>query len=51
MFEYLSLDSIYYKISRDMSIMNDKLKDWWVNLFSKQQQDQGYTVIDTDIIR
>ncbi len=48
MFQYLSLESIYYKISRDMSIMNDKLKDWWVNLFLRQQQDQGYTVIDTD---
>ena len=48
MFEYLSWDSICYKISRDFSIMNDKLKAWWINFFSNQQQDQGYTVIDTD---
>lgn len=48
MFEYLSLDAIYYKVSRDLSIMNDKLKDWWINFFSRQQQDQGYTVIDTN---
>lgn len=48
MFQYLSLDLIYYKISRDFSIMNQTLKTWWINFFSKRQQDQGYTVIDTD---
>ena len=47
MFQYLSLDVIYYKISRDFSIMNEKLKMWLVNLFLKEQQDQGYTVIVT----
>ena len=48
MFQYLSLDVIYYKISRDFSIMNEKLRMWLVNLFLKEQQDQGYTVIGTD---
>ena len=28
--------------------MNEKLKMWLVNLFLKEQQDQGYTVIGTD---
>jgi hypothetical protein len=48
-FQYLSLDLICYKISRELSIMNDTLREWWVNFFSRrQQQDQGYTVIDTN---
>lgn len=42
------MDWLYYKISRDFYLLNDRMKLWWLNLFWKQQQDNGYTVIDTD---
>jgi hypothetical protein len=45
---YFSLDFIVYKVSRELSILNDKIKYWWMETFNKTDSDQGYTVINPD---
>lgn len=44
---YLNINFIIYKITRSIDTMNDNIKKWWVNIFDKTEQDQGYTVVDS----
>jgi hypothetical protein len=48
MMYYFNVDFIIYKVSREFGILNERLKYWWTTTFTKRDNDQGYTVIDTD---
>jgi hypothetical protein len=47
MYYYFNINFIIYKITKGVDTINDNIKKLWVNIFDKQEQDQGYTVIDT----
>lgn len=48
MFTYLNFEFIVYKVSREITNMNDALRQFWMKIFNKRSEDNGYTVVDKD---
>lgn len=48
MFTYLNFDFVVYKVSMEITNINDSLRKWWVKLFNKNEEDNGYTIVDKD---
>ena len=48
MFTYLNFEFIVYKVSREITNMNDSLRQFWMKIFNKRSEDNGYTVVDKD---
>jgi hypothetical protein len=48
MFTYLNFDFVVYKVSMEITNINDSLRKLWVKLFNKNEEDNGYTIVDKD---
>jgi hypothetical protein len=51
MFTYLNFDFIVYKVSSEITNMHQSLRQFWIRIFQKKNEDTGYTIVDKDTER